>query len=147
MSKKWIFTERYVKSKLEEYKSTTKFPTFKGALLFIGLYGEDLNQVRWLADAGNRAAIHIWKMLEQYKFELEVKMEEWMKYQYLHPDLANVKVFNWDNLKFLLKCSNRTYYDNGVMDASKALPRTRNVEAEKENVLPANTTELKLWNK
>lgn len=147
MGKKWVFTEKYVRDKLEQYKASNKFPTFKGALLFIGLYGDELNQIRWSADEGNRAAIHIWKMLEQYKFELEVKMEEWLKYQSLHPDLENVKVFNWDNVKFLLKCSNRTYYDNGVMDAAKLLTRDNVKKQDERNVLPANTTELKLWNK
>lgn len=146
MSKKWIFTEKYVGEKLKEYKQNCKFQTFKGALLYIGLFGEDLNKIRIDADNGNRAAIHIWKMLETYKFALEVKMEEWLMYQGNHPDLVNAKFYNLKHLEFLLKCSNRTYYDNGVLDASRALPRSRK-EAEEVNVLPANTTELKLWNK
>lgn len=146
MSKKWIFTEKYVKQKLDEYKQNCRLQTFKGALLYIGLFGEDLNKLRVEADNGNRAAIHIWKMLETYKFALEVKMEEWMLYQGNHPDLKDVKNYNYKFLEFLLKCSNRTYYDNGVLDASRALPRTRR-EAEEVSVLPANTSELKLCNK
>lgn len=147
MSKKWVFTERYVKQKLDEYQHNCKLQTFKGALLYIGLFGEDLNKIRVDAENGNRAAIHIWKMLETYKFALEVKMEEWLLYQGNHPDLQNLQHYNYKHLEFLLKCSNRTYYDNGMLDASKVLPRARKVEVEEENVLPANTTDLKLWNK
>lgn len=147
MSKKWIFTERFVKQKLDEYKCNCKFQTFKGALLYVGLFGEDLNKIRVDAENGNRAAIHIWKMLETYKFALEVKMEEWLLYQGNHPDLQNLQHYNYKHLEFLLKCSNRTYYDNGLLDASKVLPRARKVEDDEVSVLPANTTEIKLWNK
>lgn len=147
MGKKWIFTESYVRQKLDEYQKNCKFQTFKGALLYIGLFGDDLNKIRIDAENGNRAAIHIWKMLETYKFALEVKMEEWLLYQGMHPDLENAKFYNYKYLEFLLKCSNRTYYDNGVMDASKALPRARKVEDDEVSVLPANTTDLKLWHK
>lgn len=141
----WVLTERAVKEKLEEYQTKYAYQTFKGALLYIGLFAEDLAELRMKVEAGSATAKRIWRMLEKYKLGLEVKMEEWLLYQNEHEDLKNVKYYNWENLKFLLKCSNRTYYDNGVSDAWKVLPRRADVIEEKQKVLPSNRSELKLW--
>lgn len=145
MRKQDLFTEKYVKSKLEEYVKSCKFQTFKGALLYIGLYGEALDNIRIGAENGNRAAVRIMDALSRYKFALEVKMEEWLMYQGAHPDLENVKFYNFEHLKFLLRCSNRTYYDNKVIDAARVMGLTNSKDVIKK--LPANTTEIKLWNK
>lgn len=66
------------------------------------------------------------KVLDNFKLDLEVKMEEYLLYQGMHPDLVNVPNYNYKHLEWLLKVSNPkkyggTWYDIGGKPNEKAL--------------------------
>lgn len=95
---------------LEEYKSKTEFQTFNGFLVFAGIGALEFSQLKMFVANENEDAIRVMRVLDNYKRELEVKMEEYLLYQHNHPDLKDCKFYNFDNIKFLLKSSNPEKY-------------------------------------
>ena len=103
----------YVKKQLEIYVQEKSWQTFGGFLLFAGISTGRFNNLKALYENDNRDAIKIMKLLEWFKSALEVRMEEWMIYQTLHPDLDG-KYFNLKQLEWIMKKSNPEKYGDEV---------------------------------
>lgn len=115
-----------MEQKLVEYKQFTKFETFSGFLLFVGLTPFFMREMGVCIENGNDKYVKVGKFLENYKMELEVKMEEYLLYQGQHDDLKELKNYNYQYLQFLLKSSNPSKYgEKNIISVSKDRQETK----------------------
>lgn len=132
---------RKVVKMLEVYKQNVRFQTFNGFLVSIGIGALEFQQLKMFVANENEDAIRVMRVLDNYKRELEVKMEEYLLYQHNHPDLKDLKFYNFDNVKFLLKASNPERYGDKKININTTNERSKSNEIRK--LLGDNKSELK----
>ena len=124
-----------IRGKREFYLETCPTPTYKGFLRFLGLGVVEFKELVELANDCVKSTKwrDILRELENFKLDMEVKMEEYLLYQYKHPDLAGCHNYNFGLLRDLLKYSNPSYYGNDRILALENKPAEKNIVKILEN--------------
>lgn len=77
---------------------------------------------------------NVLQLLEDYKDELEVKMEEYMIYQQKHPDMKDYPEYNYKNLEFVLRASNPKRYSQANASITAKKQETMKILENKSKV-------------
>lgn len=137
-----------LKQKLLDYKRECHgLMTFRGFLAFCEIntrvMKDLLTQVAIEEDQevyGKYSKIYDW--LENIKLKFEAHLESYLIYQRQHPDLKNQEYFNYDNIKFILKSSNKSVYDSAKSAETMVINSKTSVSK-----IPSNKSGIKLWAK
>lgn len=126
-------TPAKVQAKLEEYKQSAT-PTYKGFLRYLGLGSKEFKEmIEYSMNPKNENWVKIVRIIDHFKLDMEVKMEEYMLYQYNHPDLKNVPNYNFNLLEKLLRYSDKSYYGEKSIVSIDKKPNEKNVIKILEN--------------
>lgn len=95
----------WVKEKITNYVATNQTPTFRGLLAYMDVTSKDLKEFMVDVDNGDKKALVTFRILERFKRRIEAKIEEWLTYQSIHPDIQD-KYVNYKALQWILERNN-----------------------------------------